>query len=84
MVAIHILIRAPVWGAMQACTPCENYPVYFNPRTRVGCDNAGASMVAQAINFNPRTRVGCDRTLDRVSKDFQYFNPRTRVGCDGL
>ena len=33
---------------------------YFNPRTRVGCDE-DMKMVATAIgNFNPRTRVGCD------------------------
>ena len=32
----------------------------FNPRTRVGCDNARTSQFGYRQRFNPRTRVGCD------------------------
>ena len=32
----------------------------FNPRTRVGCDKLGASLVSVRFCFNPRTRMGCD------------------------
>ena len=36
--------------------------VYFNPRTRVGCDDLSRFKLALHLrNFNPRTRVGCDR-----------------------
>ena len=33
-----ILIRAPVWGAIHTKCSFLNSTVYFNPRTRVGCD----------------------------------------------
>ena len=34
--------------------------VYFNPRTRMGCDFAVARAGANFTHFNPRTRMGCD------------------------
>ena len=50
-----------MWGAISACTcshrRCE---IYFNPRTRVGCDRRHSKCQCYLYYFNPRTRVGCD------------------------
>ena len=56
--------------------------MYFNPRTRMGCDIALLKIVRMLRNFNPRTRMGCD-VYKRLCCDLQnHFNPRTRMGCD--
>ncbi len=34
--------------------------MYFNPRTREGCDELFAYGATSATDFNPRTREGCD------------------------
>ena len=34
--------------------------IYFNPRTRVGCDDLQPGERYRFSDFNPRTRVGCD------------------------
>ena len=57
-------------------------PPHFNPRTRVGCDQAGGYAVLVGCRFNPRTRVGCDGTAAASARAYLGFNPRTRVGCD--
>ena len=46
--------------------------IYFNPRTRVGCDPAAHNKGLHRNHFNPRTRVGCD------------FEQRLRVVCRPL
>ena len=33
---------------------------YFNPRTRVECDESHCADQINGKNFNPRTRVECD------------------------
>ena len=77
-----ISIHAPAWGAtlITARRDCGSF--YFNPRTRVGCDdklsrvdpNQEISIHAPAwgATFFPETFR---------PKSFN-FNPRTRVGCD--
>ena len=35
--------------------------VYFNPRTREGCDVGHVIPTGPPLYFNPRTREGCDR-----------------------
>jgi len=56
--------------------------VSFNPRTRVGCDDAELELIPTNYCFNPRTRVGCDRKEHPILSSDSGFNPRTRVGCD--
>ena len=55
---------------------------YFNPRTRVGCDDEMQWGNRFCQYFNPRTRVGCDITSVLPPERVYHFNPRTRVGCD--
>ena len=54
----------------------------FNPRTRVGCDDATEVLWGLFQSFNPRTRVGCDTRNLITLATANRFNPRTRVGCD--
>ena len=56
--------------------------MYFNPRTREGCDLAPLRFIANPNDFNPRTREGCDLGWRPTHKGGRYFNPRTREGCD--
>ena len=42
--------------------------MYFNPRTRVGCDVDDRKLLCQHHYFNPRTRVGCDDESPEVDK----------------
>ena len=42
-----------------------NCTIYFNPRTRVGCDFTSFLSNCSISYFNPRTRVGCDGYLIR-------------------
>ena len=59
--AISVSIHAPVWGA----TGWHLYPGRpeapgFNPRSRMGSDDAGRSLGTVRIRFNPRSRMGSD------------------------
>ncbi len=40
--------------------------IYFNPRTREGCDASDTVMYTKHHDFNPRTREGCDFLRSRV------------------
>ena len=54
----------------------------FNPRTRVGCDDAGAGRrLAQMISIHAPGWGATFLTTD-FKAEAQNFNPRTRVGCD--
>ena len=57
-----ISIHAPVKGATLFYDPQRRPGLYFNPRTREGCDGAGQSGLPGRPDFNPRTREGCDFT----------------------
>ena len=63
-----ISIHAPVWGATWLpASKCMN-PVYFNPRTRMGCDTTFGSDIQLFSNFNPRTRMGCDDVCSKPTQ----------------
>ena len=76
---VSISIHAPAWGATLLFLLFNQFFVYFNPRTRMGCDLMFVSyLIDFYINFNPRTRMGCDapsaRRKERVRK-FQSTHP---------
>ena len=56
----RISIHAPAWGATPTGSVRSLCKAYFNPRTRVGCDDCNDSAADGCNDFNPRTRVGCD------------------------
>ena len=56
MVSIH----APTWGATVRCRITSRKSLGFNPRTHMGCDCLGVSLVSRSLCFNPRTHMGCD------------------------
>ena len=59
--AMEISIHAPAKGAtFRSCGLVSM--IYFNPRTREGCDAGNSPTLLNFNNFNPRTREGCDRT----------------------
>ena len=73
-----ISIHAPGWGATDRRAGMGRGHAYFNPRTRVGCDETGKMVDDKEIDFNPRTRVGCDscRNLASLySLKFQSTHP---------
>ena len=55
---------------------------YFNPRSRVGNDEALRNLLVGIMNFNPRSRVGNDGENLWRSQVLHHFNPRSRVGND--
>ena len=56
---------------------------YFNPRTRMGCDEQPVvgfpGVLTISIHAPAWGATGCFFTRVMISKN---FNPRTRVGCD--
>ena len=59
--------------------PAAALPSSFNPRTRVGCDDAPSPQGPHESSFNPRTRVGCDRACVKsccAARRFQSTHPR--------
>ena len=56
----QISIHAPARGATSVLELCYFKRVYFNPRTRTGCDRVAAFLATWRLDFNPRTRTGCD------------------------
>ncbi len=53
--------------------------IYFNPRTREGCDPRLAVCITPDRHFNPRTREGCDEEYDVYILEgvlFQSTHPR--------
>ena len=64
-----ISIHAPVKGATIRAWTSGKMRLYFNPRTREGCDNGpAAEYVVIGYYFNPRTREGCDHILSSLVK----------------
>ena len=55
-----ISIHAPVKGATISSIAISNFCLYFNPRTREGCDFCRRLWLWCLSYFNPRTREGCD------------------------
>ncbi len=57
------------------------YPIYFNPRTRTGCDVLQARHDrAMTISIHAPARGATYRFHSHPL--LVYFNPRTRTGCD--
>ena len=66
-------------GATSLNGDCGLRWLYFNPRTRMGCDRYAGTMTRRPAHFNPRTRMGCDRLTVRIPesyKKFQSTHPR--------
>ena len=57
--------------------------MYFNPRTRVGCDRAedNVSQRKEQISIHAPAWGATKITSNTFATDTN-FNPRTRVGCD--
>ena len=54
----------------------------FNPRTRVGCDNASVYKAeTYAVSIHAPVWGATDGNR-RIRPRITRFNPRTRVGCD--
>ena len=77
-----ISIHAPQWGATRSASlPWQ--PIYFNPRTPVGCDAQTGKDAGDHFKFQSthpsRVRLGDGGETWRHRS---HFNPRTPVGCD--
>ena len=59
-------------------------PPHFNPRTRVGCDDASVKGKPRDLMFQSTHPRGVRPSWPLiVPTGGKCFNPRTRVGCDG-
>jgi len=56
--------------------------VYFNPRTREGCDFAGARVGVYGLISIHAPVKGATTQYVRGAPPPGNFNPRTREGCD--
>ena len=73
-----ISIHAPAWGATKRLSSGPFRCLYFNPRTRMGCDHCFPYKYNRTPHFNPRTRMGCDwfnATLHPSFMPFQSTHP---------
>jgi len=57
---LKVSIHAPAWGATVSTKKHPPTHHRFNPRARVGRDDAAAAAEAIDACFNPRARVGRD------------------------
>ena len=66
-----------------SCATCSI--VYFNPRTREGCDTTGAAFSAFAASISIHAPVKGATTIGIIHiYAIADFNPRTREGCDNV
>ena len=56
----------------------------FNPRSRMGSDEAEAEKAEAEASFNPRSRMGSDGHIFCGTDHHACFNPRSRMGSDTL
>ena len=82
MLLTDISIHVPAWGTTQLTAILAEYQQNFNPRSRVGNDEALRNLLVGIMNFNPRSRVGNDGENLWRSQVLHHFNPRSRVGND--
>ena len=61
---VDVSIHAPAWGATWFCVRFNFYSLSFNPRARMGRDNAKVQKYPPLICFNPRARMGRDNNND--------------------
>ena len=81
--AAQVSIHAPAWGATRyevtVSPPCAR----FNPRTRVGCDDAIQYVAGYVTKFQSTHPRGVRRHSSSCKNlCMRCFNPRTRVGGD--
>ena len=76
----RVSIHAPVWGAT-IFWDAVIYTNGFNPRTRVGCDDAVIKPLT-LVEFQSTHPCGVRLPALRLCSSISSFNPRTRVGCD--
>ena len=82
---LDISIHAPVKGATFIVLALFPVILYFNPRTREGCDLPGNSLytLRPAISIHAPVKGATQAPYVRAAGR-QDFNPRTREGCDRL
>ena len=69
---MDISIHVPAWGTTPLFFHSQHRTINFNPRSRVGNDNAFARVASLPRNFNPRSRVGNDLST-HVSSAILYI-----------
>ena len=79
-----ISIHVPAWGTTRSgCFPIH-FPLYFNPRSRVGNDSVSDGDILPFWKFQSTFPRG-ERQHHRVPlSEHLNFNPRSRVGNDNL
>ena len=79
---VKISIHAPAWGATSPSDTCGLLPLYFNPRTRMGCDYSGWR-ISELLNLFQSTHPHGVRHFPPAYPPPHpcNFNPRTRMGC---
>ena len=68
-----ISIHAPAKGATNVSIVSAFLLLYFNPRTREGCDELILYIKKKEPYFNPRTREGCDEAQERQKRALEAF-----------
>ena len=61
---MDVSIHAPVWGATWEDRSGSGTRSGFNPRSRMGSDNAAIRFFLAGLCFNPRSRMGSDKIPD--------------------
>ncbi len=70
-------------GATSLNGDCGLRWLYFNPRTRMGCDQIDAHGFWRSSGFQSTHPHGVRQSQPSVSSmELHNFNPRTRMGCD--
>ena len=74
----RISIHAPAWGATYECKLPGTTPIYFNPRTRVGCDSdKPIERTSIKISIHaPAWGATCNDTVSHGASRFQSTHPR--------
>ena len=60
----------------------RSYSLYFNPRTREGCDAVASAASKAVVPFQPTHPRGVRLRVRLLRAGRFHFNPRTREGCD--
>ena len=82
---IAISIHAPVKGATTVVAISPPLIVYFNPRTREGCDFQSLDCRDGCCIISIHAPVkGATMSKSPFSSSRPDFNPRTREGCDSI
>ena len=71
---LSISAHAPAKGATISCSSYLATNLYFNPRTREGCDIMALARRGLSSHFNPRTREGCDTRASASNGDLSFIS----------